>query len=291
MNAVRAKILAVLEILLVYAAMQALVVGLRGVMRAEIQSLGWSYLGSLFFAGVPAAVIWLTRRRWADYGVTLKNWPVNLEIGMRAYLVAFIPIVLGLGGSVLLRSDYKSLRGGLLIAFTEIIAIAVMLWTLRRMPQPEKATTQARTNLIVIGLLLLFPIALAWAMNKLTLIIVSTIVWQFVCSGFGEEFVWRGYVQSRLNQAFGRPWMFFGVPCGPGLIIASLLFGLLHAFNTFDPAAGQYQLAWGWALWTCFSGLFFGLIREKTGSLLACGIAHGLPDAVGEAAARVLGWM
>ena len=146
-------------------------------------------------------------------------------------------------------------------------------------------------NGVIVGLLLLFPIVLAWAMRRLTLVIVSTVVWQFVCSGFGEEFVWRGYVQSRLNQAFGRPWTFFGVQCGPGLLIASLLFGLLHAFNTYDPAAGQYHLAWGWALWTVFSGLLFGLIREKTGSLLACGIAHGLPDAVGEAAGRVLGWM
>ncbi len=153
----KAKLLAILEILLAYAALQALTVGLRGVMQTEIRFLGWSYLGSLFFTGVPAVIIWLTRRRWADYGVTLAHWPINLEIGMRAYLVAFIPIVLGLGGSVLLRSDYKSPRGGLWIAFTEIIAIGVMLWILQRPPQPEKAATQARTNLIVLAYCCSFP--------------------------------------------------------------------------------------------------------------------------------------
>jgi membrane protease YdiL (CAAX protease family) len=39
------------------------------------------------------------------------------------------------------------------------------------------------------------------------------------------------------------------------------------------------------------SGLMFGLLREKTGSLLAPGLAHGLPDAVGEALGRLFGWM
>jgi membrane protease YdiL (CAAX protease family) len=37
-------------------------------------------------------------------------------------------------------------------------------------------------------------------------------------------------------------------------------------------------------------GLFFGVIREKTGSLVAPGIAHGLPDAVGEALMKIFGW-
>jgi hypothetical protein len=34
-----------------------------------------------------------------------------------------------------------------------------------------------------------------------------------------------------------------------------------------------------------------GIIREKTNSLLGCGLAHGLPDAVGEALGRLMGWM
>jgi membrane protease YdiL (CAAX protease family) len=51
------------------------------------------------------------------------------------------------------------------------------------------------------------------------------------------------------------------------------------------------SLSWGWALFTTFSGLRFGILREETGSLLAPGIAHGLPDAVGEALGRIFGWM
>jgi membrane protease YdiL (CAAX protease family) len=128
-------------------------------------------------------------------------------------------------------------------------------------------------------------------MSKFNVMIVSTVAWQFVFSGFGEEFAYRGYFQSRLNQAFGRPLCLFGIQFGAGLIIASLLFGLWHAFNTYDPAIGLSSLSWGWALWTSVAGLFFGVLREKTGSLVAPGIAHGLPDAVGEALMKIFGLM
>lgn len=286
------KVWAFAEILIVYAVLRLLGQAIRatGLVDAEIRLLGWTYTGGLLMMAVPLAVIWLARRRWADYGVTLAGWQTNLDVGIKAYLVRIIPVALGLGGAAMLKLDYRTLSGGLVVALAEILGIAAMLWVLRRQ-QESKALASARTNLIVLGLLLLLPILVALAMRRLTLLIVSTVVWQFVFSGFGEEFFFRGYVQGRLNQAFGRPWTFFGVQFGPGLIIAALLFGLLHAFNTYDPAAGEYALSWGWAIFTACGGLFFGLIREKTGSLLGCGIAHGLPDAVGEALGRLMGWM
>ncbi|KAA0271971.1 MAG: CPBP family intramembrane metalloprotease [Chloroflexi bacterium] len=285
----KSKILAFVEILLVYAVIQ-----ITGILRRsteivewEIRTLGWSYTGMFIFVGIPALVIWLTRRDWAEYGVSRSNWRTNLDLGVKAYLVRFIPMGLGIGGAAFLGWGYKELAGGALVASTEIVAIALMIWILNR----QKPVASGRGSLITTCLLLLFPIVVALAINKLSLIIVSTVVWQFVFSGFGEEFVWRGYVQSRLNQAFGRPMRMFGIQFGWGLIIASLLFGLLHAFNTYDPNVGFSSLSWGWGLFTTFGGLLFGLIREKTGTLLAPGIAHGLPDAVGEALVKVFGWM
>ena len=43
------------------------------------------------------------------------------------------------------------------------------------------------------------------------------------------------------------------------------------------PRRGVYTLDWGWAFTSFFSGLFFGLLRERTGSLIASGIAHEPP--------------
>ncbi len=82
-----------------------------------------------------------------------------------------------------------------------------------------------------------------------------------------------------------------GIPFGVGLIVSSLLFGLLHVLNTFDPAIGLSSLEWGLLIGNAVAGLFFGFIREKTGTLLAPGIAHGLPDAVGEPMMKMVDWM
>mgnify|MGYP001408025682 CR=1 FL=1 len=285
----KSKILAIVEILLVYGVMQATSIALRptGIDGWQRENLGWSYSGMLIFVGIPALVILLTRRNWAEYGISLADWRTNLDIGIKAYLVRIIPYVFGVGGAMWLMLDRDQLSGGAFVALMEVVGLAVMLWVLNR----QKPMKSGRGNVIVTIVLLLFPILLALTKNKLSVMIVSTVVWQFVFSGFGEEFVWRGYVQSRLNQAFGRPMRVFGIQFGAGLIITSLLFGLLHAFNTYNPAVGYKSLSWGWALSSSVAGLFFGLIREKTGTLVAPGIAHGLPDAVGEALGKIFGWM
>jgi membrane protease YdiL (CAAX protease family) len=277
----KAKLLAILEVLVVYGVIQTLLVlwTSTGIVQWEKENLGWSYSGALILVGIPALVMWVTRRNWEGYGVSLAHWPTNLDIGMKAFLVAFIPMVFGLGGAKALGLDTNQVSGGLFVALTEVVGLALMVWILNR----QKQVKSGRRNVIVILVLLLLPIGVALAMGKLSVVIVSTVVWQFVFSGFGEEFVFRGYYQSRLNQAFGRPMRLLGIQFGAGLIIASLLFGLLHAFGTYKPAIGFSTLSWGWAAWTFVAGLFFGVIREKTGTLVAPGIAHGLPDAVGEA--------
>lgn len=283
----KSKLLAFLEIILTYVVLRLLGTGLHstGVVQWELKTLGWSYMGEILFIAIPALVIWLARRNWAEYGVSLVDWATNLDIGIKAYLVRIISV--GALVVVLLSGiGYTSLKGGLLISIADVLAIALMLWILAR----QRTVQNGKPNLIITALLLLFPILVGLVMNRLTLIVVSTVVWQFF-SGFGEEFVFRGYVQSRLNQAFGRPMRMFGVQFGWGLIVTSLLFGFFHAFNTYDPAIGLASLSWGWALFTTFGGLFFGILREKTGTLLAPGIAHGLPDAVGESVGRIFGWM
>jgi membrane protease YdiL (CAAX protease family) len=281
------KLLVLLEILLTYVALRLLGTGLRstGIVQWEQEELGWSYTGEILFIAIPALVIWLARRNWVDYGVSLADWTTNLDIGIKAYLVRFISVG-ALVATLMLGIGYASLKGGLLIAIADVFAIALMLWILAR----QKTVQNGTKNLVITALILFFPILVGLAMNRLTLIVVSTVMWQFF-SGFGEEFVFRGYVQSRLNQAFGRPMRMFGVQFGWGLIVTSLLFGFFHAFNTYDPAIGLASLSWGWALFTTFGGLFFGVLREKTGTLLAPGIAHGLPDAVGGALGKVFGWM
>jgi len=278
-----------LEILLVFAALIALRVSLRSAsfIQWEKQHLGWSYTMMFLFIGIIVVVILLTRRSWAEYGVSIKNWPTNLDLGFKAYLIRILPAVAATFGPAWLGLKLSELKQGIFDLLPWIIAIILIIWVLNR----QKEVKSGRTNLFATAVFLIFPIGLALAYGKLGLVIVSTVIWQFIFSGFGEEFIFRGYFQSRLNQAFGRPMRLFGIQFGAGLIVASLLFGLLHAFNSFDPALGVSSLSWGSAIASGVAGLFFGVLREKTGSLLAPGIAHGLPDAVGEPMKIIFGWM
>lgn len=97
-------------------------------------------------------------------------------------------------------------------------------------------------------------------------------------TAIGEELFFRGYMQSRLNEVFGLPGRIGSVRVGLGLLVSSLFFGVLHGLNTVDYFRGHYAFAWGWTILTVASGFLFGMIREKTGSVVPGIIAHGLLD-------------
>ena len=65
------------------------------------------------------------------------------------------------------------------------------------------------------------------------------------------------------------------------MFVSSLLFGLIHALNTVDYFNDRYDFAWLWLIAAFFSGLFFGVMRERTGSILPGAIVHGLEDVLG----------
>ena len=41
---------------------------------------------------------------------------------------------------------------------------------------------------------------------------ISGLIYYLLFVGLGEELLFRGYIQSRLNEAWGRPFQFYGVP-------------------------------------------------------------------------------
>ena len=93
-------------------------------------------------------------------------------------------------------------------------------------------------------------------------------------TGFGEEIRARGYVQSRLNEAFGRPWTIWGTQFGPGLLIASVLFGLSHLYQLGATRLDPFMM-----LGATLGGLFYGAVRERAGSFLGSAVAHGMNTA------------
>jgi membrane protease YdiL (CAAX protease family) len=98
--------------------------------------------------------------------------------------------------------------------------------------------------------------------------------------GLGEELLFRGYIQSRLSATWGRPFRFYDVNWGWGIVITSVLFGFMHVLNIGSLVLGDWQPEWWRGLWTFFGGLVFGFRREKTGSIVVPTILHGLPQAI-----------
>jgi len=98
---------------------------------------------------------------------------------------------------------------------------------------------------------------------------LQIVVWQLIAVGYGEEFFYRGYVQTRLNRAFPTPrWRFAGVPLGASFWITVLLFTVGHSLVQFQ---------W-WQPFIFFPALVFGWLRERTGNILAPALFHAFAN-------------
>jgi membrane protease YdiL (CAAX protease family) len=80
-----------------------------------------------------------------------------------------------------------------------------------------------------------------------------------VCTGFVEELIFRGMMQQTATEALGAGW---------GITYVAILFAVLHV--------GYQSLAD--VLLVFGAGLFFGLVRTVTGSILGVSLAHGLTN-------------
>lgn len=107
---------------------------------------------------------------------------------------------------------------------------------------------------------------------------LSALLFYTLFLGPGEELLFRGFIQSRLNQAFLRRYVLLGIPLSGGLLIAALLFAVFHVLNLPRLYAGSFEPLWWKGIPTFAWGLFFGYVREKTGGLIAPAILHGVPQ-------------
>jgi len=264
MDHTKPKINAILEVLavfilviLVFRAIQASPLG-----QWESRVLQRYYVEYALVLAIPLVLLALTRRSLADYGISFRNLKYHLKV----VAISFIPVFVV--SAALYFLGWESWGHALLVSAIEVIVLLAMGWLLRR---------PAVGNVGMVSMLLL-PMA-GFHMLSLEAGLgeaASRLVYALLFVALGEEILFRGYIQSRLNEAFGCHYRFFGVSWGWGVIIASLLFGFWHILNPFNPFLGKFDLAWQWGLWTFFAGLILGYLREKTGSVLAPTILHGV---------------
>jgi len=224
------KAKAVIDVVIVFSLTLLLIalVGLSPIGEWERQVTNHFFIEYVVMIAVPLLILLVTRRDLAAYGLSLRNPRYHLNIAA----TAFVPVVFGILPAAFV--DYKSWSGALIMAGVQIAVLFAVAWLLRRKP------TMSEKGLMVGAILLIGRLNLiqqATVGNA-----ISAFVFYFFFLGFGEELLFRGYIQSRLNAAWGRPYQFFGVNWGWGIVIMSLLFGLMHFINLGSLTIGDWQL-------------------------------------------------
>ncbi len=230
----------------------------------------------LIFAAIILILLVATRRDFSQYGVSLSNFNNDL----RVVAICIIPLLLTQIPNFIFNAG--SLGGTLLYCAGQLIMLFVIVKLLSSMPgKDQKVSIGTRVIVPAICLIVMSSVTIFASTLISTLIIELVILFVFV--GPVEELIFRGYVQSRLNDSFGRPHQFFGINWGAGIIITSLLFGLWHVFKyPFNPFIGNYDLSLLSGVGAFFMGLTLGVIREKAGTIVAPAILHSTFDFVME---------
>ena len=93
------------------------------------------------------------------------------------------------------------------------------------------------------------------------------LVAQLLMVALPEELFYRGYVQTRLDDAFPLRYV-WGIPLSWSNLITSILFALTHYFIGFEP----HRLS------VFFPSLVFGALKHRTNSLLAPILFHAFSN-------------
>lgn len=260
MRQIQPKIGALVEVVAVFLLAIALFQGIRMAAFSEWEEAVLPGQGLFFLEygavlGIVLGVLVIARRDWEKYGITLRNGKQQVQV----IAVGFLPLLV-LGG-LLGMVNWRTWAGSIVVSVAAVGVLVVVGWVLRD-KRDEKG--------MIMALMLL---ALAPSMSEVGTagrVLLKTLY--FYCFvGPAEEMLFRGYIQTRLNEAYGKPYRFFGVEWGMGLVVGAVLFGLWHV--VWHPLEGG---AWFHGLWTFFVGIVFGYVRERSKGIVAGSVLHSV---------------
>ncbi len=244
---------------------------------------GRNFTPGVVMIAFTITVLLLCGRSFEVYGLGVKRWSDHLSLGLVCSVLILAIAALALA---LTRfhfdaskppdphaSQFSRIIGLAVIAVPAFLAVLVVVWTRGRSIRQMPALA---TVLAMLVLLAVPAIVMKWHHHPSALL---TVLWLFLGAGFGEEIFYRGYIQSRVDEAFGLPFRVLGCELGLGLLVSSVLFGFVHALDTVDYFAGHFDFGWGYGVQNFFEGLFFRCVRAKTGSVLPGAVMHGFGDA------------
>jgi hypothetical protein len=101
--------------------------------------------------------------------------------------------------------------------------------------------------------------------------LLMQVLYQLICVGYAEEYFYRGYMQTRMNEVFdGRRFRLLGAEFGWALPVTAILFTAGHSIVTFQ---------W-WQPFIIFPALIFGWMRARSGNIIAGTLFHAWSNSV-----------
>ncbi len=195
-----------------------------GILITFVAFSGWAKLvATLGFLYLPQ---FATRQRGEDfreYGLTLRHWRADLKWFL---IVGGIVFPLFIAGYVLFVWGFRFIPSEVVHLFTPYVRSPSFAFRL-----PDRFGEWVIDNAFVVAL--------------------------------PEEFFYRGYLQTRLRDAWPEGRMLWGVRLGNAFWVTAILFAL-----------GHLAVFAVWRLGVFFPALLFGWLREKTGSVLAAAAIH-----------------
>ncbi|WFE76958.1 CPBP family intramembrane glutamic endopeptidase [Roseinatronobacter sp. S2] len=91
-----------------------------------------------------------------------------------------------------------------------------------------------------------------------------------------EEIVFRGFMLALLDRAFPPRWTIWRAQVGWGLVLTTILFGLVHGVSVSPDGALVFDPVWLFA--SAVMGFVIGWVRALTGSLWPAFLAHCAPE-------------
>jgi membrane protease YdiL (CAAX protease family) len=245
-------------------------------------TLGLNLTPGLAMIAFTFGAVWLHRRPFRSYGLTLADWQRHLSLVL--FCITGAAVIAG--PPLLLASRYynpmRAPSGTQAILGTLAnLAAALLLLIVMRRDRSFVTGWPPIVTLPLVAAIAASPVIVAAWRHKPVESAALEALWLFVGAGFGEEVFFRGYVQSHVDLAFGRTWSLFGTPLGPGILMSAALFGMIHVLNPVDYFQGRFNFAWWWFPREFAAGLVMGCIRSRTGSVLPCAVIHGLGDIIG----------
>jgi membrane protease YdiL (CAAX protease family) len=195
-----------------------------------------TYLANPSWAKVVATVgflylpLWALRERdedYAEYGVTFRNWKADLKLAGIILAILIPATTLGFWG------------------WAEFVP---------RLPPEVAHLISPNTGHYEIAFRLPDRFA-EWVIDQLFVVALP------------EEFFYRGFMQTRLKDAWPQGRVIFGVRMGPAFFWTAALFALGHL--------AIFQV---WRLGVFFPALLFGWMREKTGTVMSAALVHGVAN-------------